>query len=500
MDMIKKFILYLLALCLAIPLIGQTVTIQDVPDAEPGLIDVTISMTDFAQPASAISLVFPYDANLISYEGYDLHVTGTFLSINDNYLGQDKMSIQWVSDNGVSISGNFVTIQFKYNGGFDTILEFIEQDCEITYDTTVPFDVTYVAGNITADLTDPDGTISIGTADAVAGGPVDVPITITGFDVTDKKAHAITLRIGYDTDKLSFNSFSSNSLGLTGGPPSNGVLTLVVSDENDPLSFDNPVIELNFTYLGGGPAAVEFLSGSLADNNNNETLITEFVSGQVIAQMSTGRLIIEKVIADGATMEDLLPDPPGGEQLVPEAVTVDISADGLEVITDMGMISLEIEFDADLLEYDGFIPAPLPGSSWVITQPEPGRLSMVKTSATNFTLDGLFITLKFNYLHVPVPGTDGLAYINWLPGTFLQRNDIALTFVDPELEDGWVNNILPGDANCDGVVNVLDLQVIVLYASGVYPDHLPFCFNNADMNQNGTIEVLDAFILLLLLQ
>ena len=47
----------------------------------------------------------------------------------------------------------------------------------------------------------------------------------------------------------------------------------------------------------------------------------------------------------------------------------------------------------------------------------------------------------------------------------------------------------PGDANGDGIVNVLDVITITAYFVGQNPD--PFCFENADVNQDGIINVLD---------
>lgn len=51
------------------------------------------------------------------------------------------------------------------------------------------------------------------------------------------------------------------------------------------------------------------------------------------------------------------------------------------------------------------------------------------------------------------------------------------------------NPITPGDANCDGLVNVLDAITSVNYVMGLNPT--PFCFNNADVTQDGNINVLD---------
>ncbi|MDP2423700.1 MAG: dockerin type I domain-containing protein [Bacteroidales bacterium] len=50
-------------------------------------------------------------------------------------------------------------------------------------------------------------------------------------------------------------------------------------------------------------------------------------------------------------------------------------------------------------------------------------------------------------------------------------------------------NILLGDANCDGMVNVLDVITCVNYIMDLNPN--PFCFENADVNASGTINVLD---------
>ncbi len=53
-------------------------------------------------------------------------------------------------------------------------------------------------------------------------------------------------------------------------------------------------------------------------------------------------------------------------------------------------------------------------------------------------------------------------------------------------------DILPGDANCDGLVNVLDVISMVSYFVGLNPD--PFCFDNADVNGDGVINILDVIL------
>jgi len=49
--------------------------------------------------------------------------------------------------------------------------------------------------------------------------------------------------------------------------------------------------------------------------------------------------------------------------------------------------------------------------------------------------------------------------------------------------------VLPGDSNCDGVVNINDLVHTVNYILGMSP--IPFCFDNADFNGDGTVDTTD---------
>jgi photosystem II stability/assembly factor-like uncharacterized protein len=60
-----------------------------------------------------------------------------------------------------------------------------------------------------------------------------------------------------------------------------------------------------------------------------------------------------------------------------------------------------------------------------------------------------------------------------------------------------ISTLLPGDANCDGTVDVLDVIAVVNYILGMNPE--PFCFQNADVNQDGTVNLLDAVAIISLI-
>jgi hypothetical protein len=54
---------------------------------------------------------------------------------------------------------------------------------------------------------------------------------------------------------------------------------------------------------------------------------------------------------------------------------------------------------------------------------------------------------------------------------------------------GDLSAILPGDANCDGLVNIIDAVVTVNFILGNNPQ--PFCFENADVNGDGQVNTID---------
>ncbi len=52
-----------------------------------------------------------------------------------------------------------------------------------------------------------------------------------------------------------------------------------------------------------------------------------------------------------------------------------------------------------------------------------------------------------------------------------------------------VNPVTPGDSNCDGIINVLDVIATINFILSLNPD--PFCFENADVNGDNLVNVID---------
>lgn len=466
----KKIIQLLLALFFVIPALAQTVEIVDIVDAEPGQVEVVINMNNFTG-VGAIELHAEYDGRLLSYVSHTSPYNPFFNPLNtEDYPGKDVFSISFNDLLGVDIDGEFIRIIFDYSGNFDTEITFIEEHCEIAKALGFyPIPADYEDGIITAYKDQIDGTVSLGNAFAVAGEKVTVPLIIEGFDVN--QAHALDLFIGFDPDRLTFFDTENNTHGFDVNDEA-GVVKIARSQSASPMVFDGTaVLDIIFTYKGG-IADVEILPGSYLADNDFENLIVQFNDGLVTTATPLGSLSIARVFSPGAS---------GG---VPDPVEVPIEAAGLSGET-MGSIEMRISYDNSKLEYTGFSPI----AGWNINHTD-GSIVLSKTDASGFTIpDGDLVTLNFNYTYEGPPGAGALAEINFEPGTILQ--DINTTFILPELINGWVTNLLPGDANCDGVVNVLDVLAILAFMED--PNHTPFCFEFADVAEPfGIINVLDA--------
>jgi hypothetical protein len=93
-----------------------------------------------------------------------------------------------------------------------------------------------------------------------------------------------------------------------------------------------------------------------------------------------------------------------------------------------------------------------------------------------------------------------LTYSQDMSGTFVEEMDdlSVVVFVQNNADKSIYQSAysvevtsfgIPGDSNCDGEVNVLDVVTTVNFVLGNNPE--PFCFENADVNEDGVINVID---------
>ncbi len=472
--MLKKIIQIFMALMLAIPATGQTVKLEDVADALPGPVTVDLDMLSFPAVGS-VTFFIEYDDNLLTYAGPTSIVYGSgIVHINPTYLGNAMLALTWSSLTSLAIDETFVSLQFNYAGGFKTDLLFAD-DCEITTVEGVIITSTLEDGSITPDLTNPDGIATIGSNTAIAGADVTLPLSIDDDGGFNGVAASMTLLIGYDTEKLTFVDVSEDALGFAAGEE-DGVISLILTGST-PLEFPltNPVINLNFTYLGGGAAEVAFLPGSVVTDKDGAILITSFVDGEVTFDPAgAGTLTIATVNSvEGEWLP--LPAPP---HFVPVPVDVPVSALGLSSPL-AGSIELKFSYDDDKLDYTGYADGSL-GAAWNVT-PTPGFLTFLSSNSGGYSItDGVLLTLKFDYY-------EGEASIKFLPGTLLADPDGAPIPVG--LVDGAVisNITVNTKVILQGAWNGTDMNTTLL-ANGVLPLAQPY--NAAPWNYGGSETVL----------
>ena len=415
--MMKKIIHMVVVILFTMPLLihAQTVTIQDALNQSPGSVSLNIVMSGFSSNGGAVSLLIEYDSDLLEYTGYTSPSLVPFI-MNPNYLGNPVFKINWSNPLGENLNATFLTLNFTYNGGFSNTLTFIEDQCEIADVNGNTFTgIVYVDGTITPDLSNPDGTATLGDVTAIAGGDAIIPLTITDNGGFNGVAASTTLRIAYDTDRLIYTGILDNSLGFTAGEE-DGVITLVYSGATALVfPLNDPLIKLNFDYLGGGIAEVNFVSGSIVTDTDETILVTLFENGQVDANVpsGSGTLSIERKTAD------------------PGLVEVEITALGLSG-TPAGVLEMKIAYDDENLDYNGFSSVSFPGG-WTSSQ-TPGYLTFSLTNPSGFTIaDGEVLTLEFEYF-------GDLANISFEPGTLLKDTDSDPIPVG--LNDGWITSAI----------------------------------------------------------
>ncbi len=136
------------------------------------------------------------------------------------------------------------------------------------------------------------------------------------------------------------------------------------------------------------------------------------------------------------------------------------------------------------------IPSPLPPHPAYMINAEviPGTntLRVMTFSLSNLFTNGLMVSFG-----AETPSQTGVYPLNL-------ENGIIGGVSGQNLLTGSVNGmatiipsftIIPGDANSDGFVNVIDVLTIINYILGNNPQ--PFCFENADINGDGVVNAID---------
>ena len=152
---------------------------------------------------------------------------------------------------------------------------------------------------------------------------------------------------------------------------------------------------------------------------------------------------------------------------------------------------LGFQFDVSLPEGFSFMD-----NSVIINPPNFIVSAGVLPNSTTLSIQGFSLNPPvFEWVNISftlnTPSQSGTFPLNLL-SAFLETMDGIIVHLS--INNGTITLIegpvlLPGDANCDGTVNVQDVVAIVSYILGANPQ--PFCFDNADVNEDGQINVND---------
>jgi len=167
----------------------------------------------------------------------------------------------------------------------------------------------------------------------------------------------------------------------------------------------------------------------------------------------------------------------------------------LEILNDDPFVAFEVHFDLpEGFDYiagsavlnpdrkaDHLISAGIHGGT--------GKLVVIAFSLTNAYFTGNSgIVATFSLTTPEIAGTYPLIPENGVI-VDIQANNILTGYINGVITLTTGVQILPGDSNCDGEVDVMDVITTISYILGNNPQ--PFCFENADVNGDGSVNAID---------
>lgn len=303
-----------------------TVTIESVSANAGESISVPINVVNF-NDVSAISFKINYDPNILTFTG----VANAPVSINATAVG-GVLTLGWFDATASSpiniANGKLLDLQFDYAGGNQTNLSFDVAQCEVANSLGNPLNVTYVNG-VVSQFSLVVG-LEIGSLDNPVVGPISVPLNVTGFS----NVGAVSIKIAYNSNTLTFSGISGAPNGDFAANASNGVVSISWFDLSgtSPLTVaDGLLLTVDFTY-NGGFSTLNFVQAQteIADADGNPFTL-EFQNGFV---GSTANVELETVAS----------------QVTNTSVLVPLNAYNF---VDVGAISLKIQYNQAVLTYVG---------------------------------------------------------------------------------------------------------------------------------------------------
>lgn len=390
---------------------AQTVQIDNVIQA-PGDITVKVSMLGFTAASNngsvqSIQLQLSFDSDLLYFKGIS--------SVNPDFAvwvvpangSSSPITLSYLNMTGHDINGKMFDLKFGYSGGFSSNISFIPGGCEVSRAgaLTPMKNVYYSNGSITQTAS--VASVDLGASQKIAvSGLVTIPVNMQGTGLLPFKA--LTYKIGYDPDKLTFNQIVNSGLGgLLAANASNGVVTITWNGNITSLATPH-VFDLLFTYNGGGDAVLDFKPGSQITNSSLATIPATFVGGLVQNLPGSGKISMPDITA--ALNSD---------------VTVPITLDytGNE---NVGGINLKIGYNNSFLKFTGITSGTL--GSGITASALNGVITLVWDKTTNVSnLNGVLLRLNFTSISA---GSSPLTFNALSSVSLTNLSTVALSYIN----------------------------------------------------------------------
>jgi hypothetical protein len=405
-NMNKKIYHLILLLLFVIPgMNAQTVKIHDVVE-EPGVILVEIEMMNFTN-VGAISLIIDYDDELLFFGG---HENSSLPGIESN-SSNGQITVGGFFNPSVNINDKLLDLKFTYLGGFDTPLDFAA-GCEIADGDLEIIPTTFLDGSVTQVTT--SNTVTMVSPTPVSVGTIaTIPIQIVGPDFT--AVNAITLKVAYDPDQLEYAG--KDEIAITGVTTNaaDGLLTLEWEDANAAMDFTllTTLMEIKFTYNGGGNADLEFVPGCEI-SDDGDPFPVNFEHAVVTPNLDdAAKLTIETKYGTPGT----------------NVILSLTASDFDDYDNQVGAITLKIGYDPAKLTYTNYV-AIQPNSGWVVSA-SGGVLTMQRSNTGGVTLNNEMVQIGFNY------HGGGAAPVVFNAGTSIETT--GLVTIPLDLVNGGIN-------------------------------------------------------------
>lgn len=392
-----------------------TLQLQSLTNATYGTVEVKLNMSGFTQNIGAASINIAINTELLEYAGGNMAFNGGTILAN-TVKGELKLS--WFNAMGANANGTFATLLFNYAGALPTNLVFNQTTTQIAnVDGNLIPVIVFTNGSITP-TTATVGKIALADIEvASVGSNLQMPLTATALHsaVDFTQVTAFQFEMSYDPDKLYYAGIADNALGMRVSS-SPGLIELSWADIGSANLANNYLLShLNFKYLGGGVASLNFKSGFVSTGTNFNPVAIELVGGSVR-------------VNPGGAIQGVLTLP---EVYAPANSAVSVPLNVAGVSAPVSIINLNLSYDAKKLTYTGYTANQLSGWSVNVNQGN-GTINAIYTNATAQTIaDGSLLSFNFNY-------TSGKAILAFASGTVMQTS--ATNYLNLELNDGFVNS------------------------------------------------------------